>query len=88
MSNLLVGVSSFSLDGLPDIVSEENKGSMTLEFFVEGLNYQKITALRAILATKYDLLQKSTKEKGSICTKAGSPLCNETTTANAIASIK
>ncbi len=33
-------------------------------------------------------MQKSVKEKGLLCTKPGNPLCNETVTANAIATIK
>ena len=61
---------------------------MTLEFYVEGMNYQKILVLRSLLATKFDSLQKSIKEKAFICAKPGNPLCNETVTANAIVAIK
>lgn len=61
---------------------------MTLEFYVEGMNYQKILVLRSLLSTKFGELKKSVKENGFICTKPGNPLCNETVTANAVAAIK
>ena len=88
LSNLLVNIDAFSLDSIPDVPSKENKGSMSLEFYVEGMNYQKIIMIRSLLTLKFDGLQKSVKENGFTCTKPGNPLCNETITSSAIASIK
>jgi len=61
---------------------------MTLVFYVEGMNYQKVLVLRSLLAAKFEGLKKSIKETGSACAKPGNVLCNETATANAIATIK
>lgn len=88
LSNLLVGINSFSLDSIPTVASTGNKGSIILEFYVEGMNYQKILMLRSLLSLKFEWLQKSIKEKGFICAKAWNSLCNETLTANAIVAIK
>jgi hypothetical protein len=52
------------------------------------MNYQKILLLRTLLTAKFAGLQKSVQEKSMICAKPGNPLCNETITANAIATIK
>lgn len=52
------------------------------------MNYQKVLLLRTLLTAKFTGLQKSVKEKGLLCTKPGNPLCDETSTANAIATIK
>lgn len=54
LSNLLINIDSFSLDSIPTSPSDSNKGSMTLEFYVEGMNYQKVLALRSILTTKFE----------------------------------
>jgi len=61
---------------------------MSLEFYVEGMNYQKILILRSLLTTKFEWLQKSIQEKQLLCAKLGNPLCNNTVTANIIANIK
>ncbi len=52
------------------------------------MNYQKILLLRSLITAKFTGLQKSVQEKGMLCAKPGNPLCNETVTANAIATIK
>lgn len=52
------------------------------------MNYQKVLVLRSLLSAKFEGLQKSIKETGSVCAKPGNALCNETVTANAIATIK
>ena len=52
------------------------------------MNYQKILLLRSLITTKFAGLQKSVQEKSMMCAKPGNPLCNETATANAIATIK
>lgn len=88
LSNLLVTVNNFTLNSIPEVDSVENQGTIDLVFYVEGMNYQKITLLRSILSAKYDGLDKSIKEKASLCTKPGNLLCDETVTANAVAAIK
>lgn len=88
LSNLLVNIDSFSLDTIPNTPSAANRGSMTLVFYVEGMNYQKVLVLRSLLTAKFEALKKATKETGSLCAKPGNTLCNETTTASAIATIK
>lgn len=89
LSNLLVGIDTLSLKNLPDPSSEnnDNEGSITLNFYVEGMNYEKILLLESVLTTEFESLKKSVQEKGLICSKKWNPLCNETT-ANAIATIK
>lgn len=84
----MINIDALSLDAIPVSPSLDNKGSITLEFYVEGMNYQKILTLRSLLVMKFDALQKSIKEKGSLCAKSGNPLCNDTSTNSAIATIK
>lgn len=52
------------------------------------MNYQKILTIRSLLLAKFEGLQKSIQEKGSLCAKGSNPLCDETLTSNAVASIK
>ncbi|MFA6090514.1 MAG: hypothetical protein WC774_01935 [Candidatus Gracilibacteria bacterium] len=88
LSNLLITIDTFSLTDIPSSSSAYNQGNITLNFYVEGMNYQKILLLRTLLTAKFAGLQKSVQEKSMICAKPGNPLCNETITANAIATIK
>ncbi|MDD2917279.1 MAG: hypothetical protein PHH70_05550 [Candidatus Gracilibacteria bacterium] len=88
LSNLLINIDSLSLDTIPIDPNEQNNGSITLVFYVEGLNYQKILAIRTLLLAKFAGLQKSVQEKGMLCAKAGNPLCDESVTNNAITAIK
>ncbi|MBP6981480.1 hypothetical protein KBB25_01755 [Candidatus Gracilibacteria bacterium] len=88
LSNLLVNIQSLSLSSIPTIPNLDNNGSVVLEFYVEGMNYQKMLILRSLLMMKFEGLEKSIKEKGGLCAKTGNSLCNEATTANAITSIK
>lgn len=93
LSNLLVGISSFSLTNVlenPSQGSEKdmNQGTLTLEFYVEGMNYQKLLLLRNALVTSFETLKKSIKADGARCDKPGNALCNESSTNTAISVIK
>lgn len=85
---MLVTIENFSLNAIPNVSSQENSGNITIEFYVEGMNYERVLLLRSLLITKFNLLQKDIKAKGSLCAKSGNILCENTTTANAIYSIK
>ena len=88
LSNLLIGINSLSLVDMPTILSAENNGTIVLEFYVEGMNYQKVLVLRSLLLAKFDSLQKLIKEKWSLCAKSGNPLCNDSITNGAVTTIK
>ncbi|OIP52195.1 hypothetical protein AUK10_03940 [Candidatus Gracilibacteria bacterium CG2_30_37_12] len=88
LSNLLITIDTLSLTDIPASYAASNQGSITLNFYVEGMDYQKILFLRSLVSAKFTGLQKSVQEKGMLCVKPGNPLCNETATANAIATIK
>jgi hypothetical protein len=88
LSNLLVGINALSLWSIPIVPNMDNNGSITLEFYVEGMNYQKIVLLRSIMAQKFEWLDKLVREKGSLCSKWWNPLCDDTATVSAITNIK
>lgn len=88
LSNLLVSIDSVTLNGFLANNDTKNAGSVTLEFYVEGMNYQKILILRSMLADDFTVLAKGVKENGALCTKGDNPICNEGVTNAAIATIK
>lgn len=55
LSNLLVTIKSLKLEKLlPASSTDVNNGVLVLEFYVEGMNYQKILILRNILVEKFE----------------------------------
>ncbi len=93
LSNLLVGIDSFSLTNVledPTKGSDKdmNQGTLSLEFYVEGMNYQKLLLLRSFIVTHFETLKKSIKTDGMKCDKPGNALCNESSSNMAISVIK
>lgn len=93
LSNLLIGVDSFSLTNVledPTKASEKdmNQGTLSLEFYVEGMNYQKLLLLRSFIVTRFETLKKSIASDGTKCDKPGNPLCNESSSNMAVSVIK
>jgi|GEM_PF-4055243 len=93
LSNLLVGINSFSLtnvleDPSQGSLKDMNQGTLSLEFYVEGMNYQKLLLLRNSAVTDFEALKKSIKIDGARCDKPGNTLCNEGATNTAVSVIK
>lgn len=93
LSNLLIGIHSFSLTNVLENPSQGsdkdmNQGTLTLEFYVEGMNYQKLLLLRNSAVMSFEALKKSIKADGARCDKPGNILCNESSTNTAVSVIK
>ena len=55
LSNLLVNIKSLRLDSiLPFNSVQANQGTMVLEFYVEGMDHQKILILKNVLVEKFE----------------------------------
>lgn len=93
LSNLLIGIDSFTLTNVLEnpnqgFEKDVNQGTLTLEFYVEGMNYQKLLLLRNSIVTRFESLKKSIKVDGARCDKPGNTLCNESSTNTAVSVIK
>lgn len=93
LSNLLIGIDSLSLTNVfenPDKTAEKdmNQGTLTLEFYVEGMNYQKLLLLRSFIVNRFETLKKSIKTDGTKCDRPGNAICNESSGNTAVSVIK
>ena len=88
LSNLLIGIPSLSLSSILENNTLPNSGTLVLEFYVEGMNTQKIRLLQNMLTTRFETLKKDIKANGGLCSQGDNVLCQNGTTNGAVSAIK